>query len=279
MSTRPSSRSHADRSDSAVTRFISIDGMRLRVRVEGTGEPLLLVMGLGGNIEMWGPLVGALEGRQTIAFDAPGTGESELPHRPLFMSDLARIAGKLLDELGYDRVDVLGVSFGGAVAQQLAIQDPGRVRRLILAATTCGLGGVPGNPVTLAILLTPLRYFSRRYLNWVAPYLYGRGGRNGRVLHQQALARLQRPPSLVGYYLQMAALAGWTSLPFLRRIRQPTLVMGGGDDRIVPPINSRILGRLIPDARVYVVEGGGHLFLLDRARESANAITGFLGQT
>jgi pimeloyl-ACP methyl ester carboxylesterase len=76
----------------------------------------------------------------------------------------------------------------------------------------------------------------------------------------------------------MAALTGWTSLPFLGRIHQPTLVMGGSDDRIVPLINARLLKRLIPDARLYVLDGGGHLFLLDRARESAEAITGFLGQ-
>jgi poly(3-hydroxyalkanoate) depolymerase len=253
--------------------------MRLRVRVEGSGEPLLLVMGLGGNVEMWGPLVEAIEGRQTIAFDAPGTGESDLPRRLLRMSDLARIAARLLDELGDDRVDVLGVSFGGAVAQQLAIQHPERVRRLILAATTCGLGGIPGNPLTLAILLTPLRYYSWRYFELVAPYLYGRAAEDGTLIREQAMARLHRPPSLVGYYLQMAATAGWTSLPFLRRIRQPTLVMGGSDDRIVPLINARLLSRLIPDARLYVVKGGGHLFLLDRAPESAKAITGFLGQT
>jgi poly(3-hydroxyalkanoate) depolymerase len=261
-----------------VTRFVTVDGMRLRVRIEGSGEPLLLVMGIGGNVEMWGPLVEALDGHQTIAFDAPGTGESDVPRRPLRMSDLARVVEKLLDALGYDRVDVLGVSFGGALAQQFAIQHPDRVRRLILAATTCGLGGIPGNPLTLAILLTPLRYYSRRYLELVGPYLYGGGGQDGRLIDQQALARLHRPPSLAGYYLQMAAITGWTSLPFLRRIRQPTLVMGGSDDRIVPLVNSSLLRRLIPDASLHVIKGGGHLFLLDRARESAEAIKGFLGR-
>ncbi|MDQ6747561.1 MAG: alpha/beta fold hydrolase, partial [Candidatus Dormibacteraeota bacterium] len=177
---------------------MSVDGMRLRVRIEGKGSPLLLVMGLGGNVEMWRPLLDAMDGRQTIAFDAPGTGESDLPRRPLRMTDLAGIAGELLDQLGHQRVDVLGVSFGGAVAQQLAIQDPRRVRRLVLAATTCGLGGIPGNPLTMAILLTPLRYYSKRYLELVGPYLYGHGADDGRLVRQQAVARLHRPPSLAG---------------------------------------------------------------------------------
>jgi len=257
---------------------VTVEGIRLRVRIEGSGEPLLLVMGIGGNIEMWAPLIGALKGRQTIAFDAPGTGESALPKRPLRIKDLARIAGRLLDQLDYGQVDVLGVSFGGAIAQQLAFQEPERVRKLILAATACGIGGVPGNPLTMAILLTPFRYYSRTYLELVAPYLYGRGGGDDGLSQQQRLARLHRPPNMLGYYFQMAAMAGWTSLPFLRRISQPTLVMAGTDDRILPLVNGRMLARLIPGARLYIVEDGGHLFLLDRARESAEAIQGFLGQ-
>jgi pimeloyl-ACP methyl ester carboxylesterase len=195
------------------------------------------------------------------------------------MGQLAGVAGGLLDQLGYDRVDVLGVSFGGAVAQQLAFQAPHRVGRLILAATACGLGGMPGNPLALAILFTPFRYYSRSYLRLVAPILYGGAGGDGQLLEQQAIARLQRPPSLLGYYLQMAAIAGWSSLPFLRRIRQPTLVMAGDDDHIVPLINGRMLARLIPEGRLFVVRGGGHLFLLDRARESADAIQEFLEKT
>jgi poly(3-hydroxyoctanoate) depolymerase len=102
---------------------------------------------------------------------------------------------------------------------------------------------------------------------------------DGQLLEQQALARLHRPPSLLGYYLQMAAMTGWSSLPFIRRIRQQTLVMAGDDDHIVPLINGRMLARLIPEARLHVMHGGGHLFLLDRARESADAIQEFLEKT
>jgi poly(3-hydroxyoctanoate) depolymerase len=252
--------------------------MRLRVRVQGSGDPLLLVMGLGGNIEMWDPLVGALQGRLTIAFDSPGTGESDGSRRLLTMRHLAAVADELVERLGFGEVDVLGVSFGGAVAQQLAFQAPERVGRLVLAATACGVGGVPGNPLAMAILLTPYRYYSRRYLRLVAPYLYGGGARRRSLIEQQASARARRPPSVRGYYMQMMAIAGWSSLPFVRRIRQPTLVMTGDGDPIVPLINARLLARLIPDARLHVVPGGGHLFLLERARESAVAIEDFLSR-
>jgi len=261
---------------SSTGQFVTVDGLRLRVSIRGSGPPLLLVMGLGGSIELWDPLVEVVRGRETIAYDAPGTGESDVPPRPLRMRGLAAVADRLVHQLGRERVDVLGVSFGGAVAQQLAFQAPQRVRRLILAATTCGLGAVPGNPLALAILLTPHRYYSKRYRNLVAPFLYGGGARRHLPVDQQAFARLHRPPSLRGYYLQMMATFGWSSLRFLGRIRQPTLVMAGDDDPIVPLVNSRILARLLPDARVHVVNGGGHLFLLDQARESAEVIQKFL---
>src|SRR5262249_31152693 len=153
-------------------------------------------MGLGGSIELWDPFEQVIKGRQTIAYDALGTGESDVPRRPLRMRKLAALAEGLVSRLGYSRVDVLGVSLGGAVAQQLAFQAPERVGRLILAATACGLGAVPGNPLALAILLTPHRYYSRRYMNLVAPTLYGGGARRSSLTDQQAVARLHRPPRL-----------------------------------------------------------------------------------
>jgi poly(3-hydroxyalkanoate) depolymerase len=259
-----------------ISRFVVVDGMRLRVHIEGSGPPLLLIMGLGGNIEMSAPLAAALRGRQTIAYDAPGTGESDVPRRLLRVPGLARVADGLIQRLGYQRVDVIGVSFGGGIAQQLAFQSPARVRKLVLAATSCGLGGRPGNPLAMLALLTPLRYYSSRYLRLVAPHLYGGAARRPTLLDQQTLARLNRPPSLRGYLLQLAAAAGWSSLPFLSRIRQPTLVLAGDDDPIIPLVNGRLLARLIPDARLQVIRGGGHLFLVERVRESAAAIDKFL---
>ncbi|HET7875496.1 MAG TPA: alpha/beta hydrolase [Methylomirabilota bacterium] len=255
---------------------MTVGRLRIRVRVTGSGPPLLLVMGIGGQIEMWRPLEQALKRRQTIAFDAPGTGESSLPGHLLRMKGLARVTERLIDQLGYERVDVLGVSFGGALAQQLALQAPERVRRLILAATSCGLGGVPSRPLAMLILATPHRYYSRRYLRLVSPYLYGGAARRRELLEEQVQARLDRPPSLVGYLLQLAAITGWSSLPFLHRLGQPTLVMAGDDDPIIPLANGRILARRIRNAHLHVVEGGGHLFLLDRAAESAEVIEDFL---
>jgi poly(3-hydroxyalkanoate) depolymerase len=258
---------------------IDVDGVRLRVAIRGRGRPLLLLMGIGGNLEMWHPFQERLDGAlvQTITVDAPGTGGSQGYRYPRRMPGLARTMSLLLDALDYSTVDVLGVSFGGVLAQQLARQDPQRVRRLVLAATGPGLGGVPGSPRVLLRLATPRRYTQPEYFRRVAGDLYGGGARRDpdALLHG-SLARFARAPALSGYLAQLYAITGWTSLPWLNRLPQRTLVLAGDDDPIVPLPNGRLLARFIPRAELVVVDGGGHLFLLERAAEMAEVVTGFI---
>jgi poly(3-hydroxyoctanoate) depolymerase len=253
--------------------------VRLRVAVRGSGRPLLLLMGIGGNLEMWAPFEAALDPRavQTITVDAPGTGGSSPYRFPRRMGGLASTMDRLLDALGYDDVDVLGVSFGGVVAQQLAHQAPHRVRRLVLAATGPGLGGVPGSPGVLLALATPRRYTQPDYFRRIAGRVYGGAARRDpdATLHG-SLARFAHAPSMRGYLAQLYAITGWTSVPWLCRLPQPTLVVAGDDDPIVPLVNGRILHRLIPNSRLHVVAGGGHLFLLEQPAEVAALVTDFL---
>ena len=259
--------------------FARVDGHLLRVSVAGEGPPVLLIMGLGGNIEMWAPLERELHDRgfQTIAYDASGTGHSPARLVPLRPHGLARQAVHLLDQLGLPQVDVLGVSFGGGVAQELAMRNPHRVRRLVLVSTACGVGGVPGTPIALGLLATPLRYYSPSFLRASSRRMYGPVvDPDGTLMHQQMRARRSRPPTMWGYASQLVAAAGWTSLPWLHRIAAPTLVLTGGKDPIVPPINARILGARIPHATVHVVADAGHLLLMDHAVDSADLITRFL---
>jgi poly(3-hydroxyalkanoate) depolymerase len=260
--------------------FVRVDGHLVRVSTRGEGRPLLLIMGLGGNIEMWDPLERALtrRGVHTIAYDASGTGESPPRLVPQPMHGLARQAAHVLDALGHPDADVLGVSFGGAVAQELSLANPHRVRRLVLASTTCGLGAVPGNPVALALLATPLRYYSPAFLRLTANVLYGPGAADDEsLLRSQISARRARPPSVWGYVGQLVAGVSWTSLPWLHRIRQPTLVLSGAADPIVPPVNARILAGRIPNAELEIVPGAGHLLLMDHAEPVAERIATFLG--
>lgn len=251
--------------------------LRLRISREGSGEPLLLVMGLGGGIDMWRPLIDSLVGVDTIAVDGPGVGESTTPARPLSMVELAEVYARLVRALDLDSVSVLGFSFGGAVAQQLAISSPQLVRNLVLAGTGPGLGGVPGDPMALAELCTLWRYYSPQHLRRIAPLVYGgRTARDSEVLRRRSRERMHAAPSWAGYVWQLVALTGWSSLPWLHRITAPTLVLTGDEDPVFPVANAEILARGIRGARLEVVPGGGHLFVLDSVDEVAPLVSGFL---
>jgi poly(3-hydroxyalkanoate) depolymerase len=254
--------------------YVRLDGLRLRVAIRGSGRPLLLIMGLLGNLDLWRPLERHIAGCQTISFDAPGVGRSEVPTFPVGMAGLARLTDRLIATLGFGRVDVLGLSFGGAVAQQLARSAPNRVRRLILAATVCGLGGVPGSPAALRYLADPRVLSSRRQLERASPALFG--GRMGRDPGLAAELPWGPSPSVRGYAWQLVAMTGWTSLPWLHRLPHETLVLAGDDDPLVPLPNGRLLAGQIPRACLHIVRGGGHLFLLDSAREVGPVVTRFL---
>jgi pimeloyl-ACP methyl ester carboxylesterase len=243
---------------------LSAGGVELYVRRRGKGRPLLLVNGLGGSVEM----LDALEERlakvaETIAVELPGAGRSPTPSRPLSISALARVLAALLDELGHGEVDVLGYSLGGIVAQQFAHDQPQRVRRLALLATACGWGSAPGAYDALALVSMPYRYHSRTLYEQTLRLL----GPSDRelLLRLPALsdARLRFPPSLLGYAYQLTAGAFWSSLPWLETVQVPTLVLNGEADRLVPAANGIQLARLLPQSRLHVLAGEGHLFVGD----------------
>jgi len=264
--------------------MVTVAGVQLRVSVRPAAgpagsarPPLLLCNGIGAPIEMWPPFRDPL-GRPTIAFDAPGVGESSVPMIPPVMGGVARMVLGVLDHLDVPVVDVLGVSWGGALAQELAYRGGERVRRLVLCATMAGGAPVPGDPRVLAILATPLRYWSPSYLDRVAPRLYGPdvAGDPEMMAHQRR-ARFTRAPSGRGYVWQMLALRRFASVLWLHRLRQPTLVLTGRDDPIVPVANGKILAGRIPGARLEVIDGG-HLFLLTHAAENAARVNAFLDE-
>jgi poly(3-hydroxyalkanoate) depolymerase len=237
-------------------------------------------MGIGASLDMWGLFEEAMLplGYQLISFDLPGSGGSPATFPPRRMRGLAKLSVRVLDELGLSTVDVLGVSFGGVVAQEIAHQAPDRVRRLVLCATGPGLGGVPGKPSALIHMVTPRRYQSPDYAMRIAAALYGGRARVDPTLHARMTSRFMRPPSAYGYFTQLYAITGWTSVPWLRRVRTPTLILNGDDDPIVRVVNGRIMAALMPQSRLHVVRGGGHLFLLDQTDEAAHLVDDFLSE-
>jgi len=259
-------------------RMVEVGGQELRVgiRRSNTGAPPLVIFnGIGANLELIEPFVAALKGIEVVAFDVPGVGESPAPAVPYRYSRLVALTDRLLETLGYaGQVDVLGLSWGGMLAQQYAYANPQRCRRLILAATMPGLV-IPGGLSAVGRLANPRRYHDPDYLRRVAPEVYGGSLRRRPDLIDHHVGRV-RPPRGVGYLYQLAALWGWTSLPWLHRLRQPTLVMAGTDDPIVPLANAQMLAQLIRRAELFTIDDG-HLFLITRASEVAPVVRRFLG--
>ena len=253
---------------------VRVGSASVRVAVAGEGPPLLLLNGIGANIEMWEPAARRLPGRRLVMLDVPGTGGSPALRAGLRMSGYARLVTAVLDALGHDRVDVLGYSWGGALAQQLAHQAPARVQNLVLAATTPGVGGQPPAPWVLALMASPTRYYSRHYLRLTAPLLFGSDPRTAAdSAHGQA--RLRRPPSLLGYTQQLYAISGWSSRWWLDRIEHPTLVIGARRDPLAPPRNAHILATALPHAQLRMVDGG-HLFLFEDPGQGCALVEQFL---
>lgn len=258
---------------------VELEGCSIRVARRGHGDqlPLLLITGIGAHIEMWNPFVHLLGDRPLIAFDAPGTGESGTIRRPVRMGGMARIVEQLLDRLDVDRVDVLGYSWGGALAQEVARRLGYRIRRVVLCATGPGFGGIPPRPVAGMLLATPARYLHPTLLKWSLPRIAGgRTNRQRHLVHEQEDDRLAHAPTWWGYASQLYAISGWSSVPWLRKLNQRMLVIVGSDDPTIPVGNARIIAALAPRARLWIVPGGGHLMLIDEPWAVAAPVEQFL---
>ncbi len=267
----------ADKSAAPIYTMETIDGRTLRVArwLNGKGDktPILFFNGIGANIEAIAPFAEMLSDRDFITFDMPGVGESPDPIIPYNAIMMARIANMILDKFDFDNVDVLGVSWGGAMAQQFALQYGKRVNNLILIATSAGMIMMPGNPKALVKMADPRRYIDPEFMSKHFITLYG-GSDDGKGDH---ISRV-KPPSKMGYFYQLGAMMGWTSAPFLPFMKIPTLIMMGGDDQIVPVSNGQFLEFLIPNSELFVIADGGHLFMLSHAEESIKKIKSFLSQ-
>jgi len=256
-------------------RYVNVGGQRIRVNVRhGSGVPLVLCNGIGASLEVLDPLVEQLD-CTVVRFDVPGTGGSPTSPLPYGLPYLAWVLGRLLSKLGIGVVDVLGLSWGGGLAQQFAFQNPRRCRRLVLVATGTGAIMVPAHPRILAKMITPRRFSDPNYAATIAGELYGGTVRAHGEDVAQLFVRQLHAGSKMGYLHQLLAGAVWTSLFALPAVRQQTLIVQGTDDPIIPTINARILNALLPHSRLHL-HSGGHIDLVHNAPELAPVIEQFL---
>jgi len=256
---------------------ITVMGQDWNVAVMGPADAdhtLLLCNGIGASIETTAPFVKHFKRTRLIAFDVPGVGGSPTPWSPYRLTNLTRMLNRVLDQLCVGKVDVFGVSWGGALAQQFAHDFQSRCTSLTLAATSAGMIMVPGNINVLRKMATPKRYQDPEHMMKIGAEIYGGGvAFDPELLKGHAAA--MKAGDKKGYVYQMLAGVGWTSFFWLSQIRLPTLILMGERDPIVPVVNGKIMASRMPNARVETV-ACGHMFVLTQAESVADRVEAFI---
>ncbi|HEY8515572.1 MAG TPA: alpha/beta fold hydrolase [Candidatus Binatia bacterium] len=259
----------------------SADGVRLHYETHGTGEPVLLIMGLGSNAYGWHRSLPWLAERyQAITFDNRGVGRSDVPKGAYTIAQMAGDAAAVLDACGIERAHVIGMSLGGMIAQRLALTYPERLRSLVLICTTPGgRNAVPASPEVLQALATggddPAEVYRRN-----AWFLYGEDTRQNHPerIEEDLAERMRIPTTPTGYFGQLQAAMHHDTWDELGALRVPTLVLHGEADLLVPTENGRLLAQRIPGAELVLIPGAGHMLQADAGDVLRDAVLGFLGR-
>ena len=247
----------------------------------GAGFPLILIRGFGSNADHWYSQVPAFSMHyETIVFDNRGVGRSDGPQGCYSIADMCDDTAALLDALGVARAHVLGISMGGMIAQEMALNHPDRVRGLVLACTHCGGGKavMPGKEV-MEVFHRFSRTASQEDAVKVAGCLFTERTMNEHFDIVETYRRVSsaHPVSADVLTKQFDAIQGHDTWARLPRIKCPTLVLTGAEDVLIPPINSRILAERIPGARLEILPGCGHQMMLEQARLFNDKVFDFLG--
>jgi pimeloyl-ACP methyl ester carboxylesterase len=255
-----------------------LEGVRLAYDIEGTGEPVLMIQGLGYGRRGWGPAPGLLAHRyQVVTPDNRGFGESDSPAGPYTTAQLAGDALAVLDAGEIDSAHVIGISLGGMIAQELVLAEPARVRKIVLCSTTAGgPTAVPMPEQTVALMgraahLDPEEALQQFVVNALSP------DPPAELVDEIVAYRAANPPDPAGWYAQAAAGGAHDAMARLGEIRVPTLVVHGTADNVVDMGNARLLADAIDGARLELLEGVGHLLPWERPQEFTALVEGFLG--
>ena len=254
-------------------------GARIYWGKYGEGSDLLLVQGLGYTTEMWHRVLPALARRhRVIAFDNRGVGRSDVPPGPYPIELMASDAVAVLDAARADSAHVFGISMGGYISQELALQAPDRVRSLVLGCTGCGgREAVLAEQEVLDLLTARASMPAEQGIRVMVPYIYDPATPRERIEEDLAI-RLQTYPPEQGYLGQLQGIAGWESCSRLGGLRLPVLVIHGTSDRLVPPANGRRLAEAISGARLLMLPQASHVFFTDQPEATIEAVLGFVAE-
>ncbi len=254
-------------------------GVKVYWEGRGKGDPLLLIMGLGYTLDMWyrtAPILS--QSYRTITFDNRGVGRSDVPPGPYSIAAMAADAAAVMDSAGVTGAHVFGISMGGMIAQEFALQYPERTRSLILGCTSHG--GPEAVPADLEVITTLMARGTMSAEDGVRatiPFIYAPSTPRER-LEQDLEIRRRTFPTAQGYFAQVQAIFAYESRSRLSQINAPTLVVHGESDRLVPPENGRRIARLIDGARLVIIPGASHIFPTDQPEKAHQVILDFLAQ-
>jgi len=257
--------------------FAENQGVKIYWDAQGEGVPVLLIMGLGYSAHMWHrtrPLLGG--SYRTIAFDNRGVGRSDVPIGPYPVTLMAADALAVMNAAGVDRAHVYGVSMGGMIAQEFALQYPDRVRSLILGCTSAGMpNAVQAKPEVIQLLMARGQMDAQKAAEAAIPFIYDAGTPRARIDEDLAVRKdwLPRPE---GYISQLMGLFAWGSYSRLDQIKVPALVIHGDTDQLVPPSNAQLIASRIPNAKLVLVPHASHIYSTDQPETSHSAVIEFL---
>ncbi|MCK6589379.1 MAG: alpha/beta fold hydrolase [Polyangiaceae bacterium] len=258
-----------------------IGDIDIHYKTYGSGPPVLLIMGLGGRGDAWQPMAEALaaRGRTAIHFDNRDVGWSSLVENTAYeVADMAADALGLLDHLGIAEADILGISMGGIITQEILVRAPGRVRRAVLLATTPGGPNAvhPASEVAALLLQRaqgdPVTLLRKVYEGITAP---GFAARSPHLIDQAVEVALKKPTLPAAMMRQLSAVMRWSSWDRLPEVKTPTLVVHGDADPLVPHMNGANIAQRIPGAKLVTLPGVGHLVPLEAPEPLFQAVTEF----
>jgi 3-oxoadipate enol-lactonase len=259
---------------------IKANGINIYYELEGVGDPLLLIRGLGSTCEGFREqIIGLAPYFQVLAFDNRCVGRTDQPQEVFTIADMADDTAALLEALGIESTHVFGVSLGGMVAQELALRHPARVRKLVLGCTHAGARTAVKSPEWAIRIFNESRDLPRpAALRHSIPILFAKKTVEEQPELVEAALRVMennnQPKS--SYLLQLGAVMRHDTLDRLQDISHPTLIMTGTEDTLVDPRNSRLIAERIPGARFMEFEETGHVFFTEKPDAVNRALIEFL---
>ena len=257
--------------------YVTNQGVKLYWQEQGSGPPVLLIMGLSFTSEMWFRVVPRLTNSyRTIIFDNRGIGRSDVPRGPYTIRTLASDAEAVLDAAGVPAAHVVGASMGGMVAQELALRSPGRVLSLMLGCTS--YSGLFSRWPNFRKGPNQLSWFraSHQEREWAMRHMLYAAGTSQQMIEEDIGIRCQCGWTYKGVLSQLAGILLWSSYHRLPRLKVPTLVVHGAEDHVLPPDNGRIVASRIPHARFVLIPHAGHVFITDQPELTIQCLLQFL---